>query len=147
PPPAPWKSWQEVRRVRDQLKRVRAPLLRRPDHLSGDDQAQLQAVLDSPSGAELRLARAFLVEWYAIWRDDDGERRPLLDAQVRYENWRANTEYRQFTSLRRVQESVDRARFERLSCFLREPTWQATSNGAERMGRAFRHRQSPHFNL
>jgi hypothetical protein len=147
PPPAPWTSWQEVRRVRDQLKRVQALLLRRPDHLSIEEQAQLQTVLESPIGAELPLARAFLIDWYAIWRDDAGERRPLVEAHVRYERWRANPEYRQLVPLRRVQESVDRARFERLSCFLREPTWQATSNGAERMGRTFRHRQSPHFNL
>ena len=147
PPPSPWTSWQEVRRVREQLKRVPSALLRRPDHLSADEQAQLQAVLDSPSGTDLRLARAFLIDWYAIWRDDAGERRPLLAAQVRYERWRADAEYRQLAPLRRVQESVDRTRFERLSCFLREPTWQATSNGAERMGRTFRHRQGPHFNL
>ena len=87
------------------------------------------------------------IEWYAIWRDAEGERPLLLEAQVRYERWRANAEYRQHAPLRRVQESVDRARFERLSCFLQEPTWQATSNGAERMGRTFRHRQGPHFNL
>jgi DNA-binding CsgD family transcriptional regulator len=58
-----------------------------------------------------------------------------------------NTEYGRLAPLRRVQESIDRARFERLSCFLKQPRWEATSNGAERMGRAFRHRPGPHFNL
>jgi len=38
-------------------------------------------------------------------------------------------------------------RFEQLSQFLRHPQWEATNNGAERTGRAFRHRQTPHFNL
>jgi hypothetical protein len=146
-PPAPWTSWQEVRRMREQLKHTRSLLLRRPDHLSADEQAQLEAVLESPSGSELRLARAFLVDWYAIWRDAAGQRRPLVEAQQRYESWRANPEYRRLAPLRRVQESVDRARFERLSCFLRQPRWEATSNGAERMGRAFRHGQGPHFTL
>ena len=39
------------------------------------------------------------------------------------------------------------AKFESLSQFLRHPRWEATNNGAERAGRAFRHRQAPHFNL
>jgi transposase-like protein len=147
PPPAPWTSWAQVRQVREQLKVRRSLLLRRPDHLSADEQAQLQALLDSTGGTELPLARAFLVEWYAIWRDEAGQRRPLMEACARYERWRANPNYRRLAPLRRVQESIDPARFDRLSCFLREPTWQATNNGAERMGRTFRHRQRPHFNL
>lgn len=146
-PPAPWTSWHQVRQVRDQLKRTRSLLPRRPDHLTADEHAHLQVLLDSPLGAELRVARAFLVDWYAIWRDDIGQRRPLSDAQQHYACWQANTEYRRLPALRRVQESVDRARFERLSCFLRDPSWEATSNAAERMGRTFRHRQGPHFNL
>jgi hypothetical protein len=147
PAPTPWTSWQEVRQVREQLKRGRWLLLRRPDHLSAEEQTQLQTLLDSPSGTELRVARAFVVDWYAIWRDEAGQRRSLAEAQQRYERWQTNTEYRRLAPLRRVQESVDRARFERLSRFLQQPTWEATSNGAERMGRTFRHRQSPHFNL
>ena len=39
------------------------------------------------------------------------------------------------------------ARFTRLSQFLRHPDWEATNNGAERAGRAFRHRPAPHFGL
>jgi hypothetical protein len=39
------------------------------------------------------------------------------------------------------------SKFEHLSPFLRYPEWEATNNGAERMGRAFRHQQAPHFNL
>ena len=38
-------------------------------------------------------------------------------------------------------------RFSRLSQFLRQPHWEATNNGAERTGRAFRHGQAPHFGL
>ena len=39
------------------------------------------------------------------------------------------------------------ARFTKLSQFLRHPHWEATNNGAERTGRAFRHGQAPHFRL
>jgi hypothetical protein len=42
---------------------------------------------------------------------------------------------------------LDGAQFARLSHFLRQPAWEATNNGAERAGRAFRHGQGPHFNL
>jgi hypothetical protein len=70
-----------------------------------------------------------------------------VEAQQRYECWRENAEYRRLAPLRRVQESVDQVRFERLSCFLQQPWWEATSNGAERMGCTFRHRQNPHFSL
>jgi len=49
--------------------------------------------------------------------------------------------------LRRVQAQVDAEQFDRLSAFLDHPGWEATNNGAERMGRAFRHTQVPHFTL
>jgi len=49
--------------------------------------------------------------------------------------------------VRRVQAQATDERFGRLSPFLRNPRWEATNNGAERAGRAFRHRQGPHFNL
>jgi transcriptional regulator with XRE-family HTH domain len=62
PPPAPWTSWQEVRQMREQLKSTRSLLLRRPDHLSAEEQVQLQTLLDRPSGSERRLARGFLVD-------------------------------------------------------------------------------------
>ena len=42
---------------------------------------------------------------------------------------------------------LDAARFAQLSHFLRQPEWEATSNGADRLGRLFRHRQVPHFRL
>lgn len=146
-PPAPWTSWDEVRTVRADLKRRRSLLLRRPDHLDAAEEAQLQALLASPIGADLQLARRFLTDWYGIWRDGDGRRREVSTAQERYELWRDNPEYARLMPLRRIQHSVDAARFRQLSHFLREPSWEATNNGAERMGRTFRHRQKPHFNL
>lgn len=147
PPPAPWQSWDELRQVRTALKQGRPLLLRRPDHLSPEEQTQLTALLTSPIGADLRLARSFLEGWYAIWRDAEGQRRSPTEAQAYYQQWHANAAYMGLAPLRRAQESVDAARFARLSPFLREPGWEATSNGAERMGRAFRHGQGPHYNL
>ncbi len=147
PPPAPWTSWEEVRQVGDTLRECRFLFLRRPDHLSREQQAQLDALVTSPLGAELQLARSFLLEWYSVWRDSDGGRPSLAEAQRRYQAWRENPAYQSVAPLRKIQGAVDAAQFTRLSHFLRHPTWEATSNGAERMGRAFRHRQAAHFNL
>jgi hypothetical protein len=146
-PPAPWSDWDEVRAVRTDLMTGRSLLLCRPDHLRPTDEGQLRALLDSPVGADLRVARHFLIDWYAIWRDEAGGRRDLADAQERYATWHANAAYARLAPLRRVQQSVDPARFGRLSQFLRDPFGVATNNGAERTGRTFRHRQRPHFNL
>ncbi len=148
PPPAPWTSWDEVRRVREQVTRSRSLILRRLEHLTAEEQVRLQELLDdSLAGGDLRVARAFLVEWYRVWREETGQRRSPEEARSRYERWRADAAYARLAPLRRVQQSVDPGRFERLSCFLHHPSWEATSNGAERMGRTFRHRQGPHFNL
>ena len=46
-----------------------------------------------------------------------------------------------------MQDRLDAARFAQLSHFLDRPEWEATSNGAERMARRFRHGQAPHFRL
>ncbi len=147
PPPDPWTSWEEVRQVRAALIECRFLFLRRPDHLTAEQQAQLDTLLVSPGGAELQVARTFLVEWYDLWRDSTGERRSLSEAQSRYQAWHENAAYQQVAPLQRVQAAVDAAHFGRLSHFLRDAEWEATSNGAERMGRAFRHRQAPHYNL
>jgi hypothetical protein len=147
PPPAPWKSRDEVRSVQENLRKDRFLLVRRPDHLDAGEEARLQALLEGPIGTELRVARDFLTDWYAVWRDETGKRRDVAGANERYETWQANPECRRLPALRRIQQSIDGARFERLSQFLRDPSWEATNNGAERMGRTFRHRQRPHFNL
>jgi hypothetical protein len=55
-PPEPWTSWDEVRQVRERLKKGRPLLLRRADHLTAGEQAQLDALLAGPTGADLRLA-------------------------------------------------------------------------------------------
>lgn len=147
PPPAPWTSWDEVRQVREALQEHRFLLLRRPEHLNAEQQAHVAALLESPLGSQLQVARAFLEEWYGLWRDETGQRRTLEEAQARYVVWQTKPEYGAIAPLRRVQERMTPAHFERLSQFLRHPAWEATNNGAERAGRAFRHRQAPHFNL
>jgi hypothetical protein len=147
PPPAPWATWAEVRQVRETLTASRFLLVQRPDHLTTDEQAQLSSLLASPLDASLRVARAFLEEWYAFWRDEQGQRRSPEEAQTRYQAWRTNPAYLAVAPLAAVITTVDERRFTRLSQFLRHPTWEATNNGAERAGRAFRHLQGPHFNL
>jgi transposase len=146
-PPAPWGTWDEVRRVRHDLKAGRALLLRRPDHLTQEEQAQVDSLLAGPVGARLRTARHFLEDWFAIWREADGGRPSWDVAHARHARWHTDPAYHGLAPLRRVQGSVDGAQFARLSHFLRQPAWEATSNGAERAGRAFRHGQGPHFNL
>ena len=145
-PPAPWGDWATVRQVREGLQADRFLFLRRPDHRTPDERQRMQVGLESPIGMQMRAARDVLEDWYAIWRDDDGQRRSVADARMRYAHWAAK-EYGELLALRRVQERVTPAHFEKLSHFLRHPTWEATNNGAERGGRAFRHLQGPHYNV
>lgn len=147
PPPAPWTNWEEVRPVRQALTAARYLLLRRPDHLSPEEQGQIDALLAGPLGERLRVARAFLLAWYAVWRDERGQRRSRDDARARHRRWHEDPAYRDVLTLARAQRQRDPAHFERLSHFLDEPAWEATNNGAERTARLFRHRQAPHFAL
>ncbi len=55
--------------------------------------------------------------------------------------------YATLAPLARALAQITPARFDHLSQFLRHPAWEATNNGTERAGRAFRHGQGPHFNL
>lgn len=147
PPPAPWSSWDEVRQIREALQEHRFLFLHRPENLTSEEQGQVDSLLASPIGEELQVVRSFLVDWYRLWTDDRGQRRTLAEAKALYEAWQANTTYRAVPQLQRAQERITTAKFESLSQFLRHPDWEATNNGAERAGRAFRHRQAPHFNL
>ena len=146
-PPAPWTSWEQVQQIREALQEHRFLLVRRPEHLDEAEQAQVTALLSSPVGAELQVGRSFLVDWYRIWKDEAGQRRTLAEAQSRYEAWQTNETYAAVPTLHPLQRRVTPAKFEQLSHFLQQPQWEATNNGAERAGRAFRHHQAPHFNL
>ena len=93
PPPAPWTSWAQVWQVREALQAHRWLLRRRPEHLTGEQQAQIDALVASPVGDQVGAARRFLLEWYALWRTEDGQRRSLAEAQDRYDRWRTNPAY------------------------------------------------------
>jgi transposase len=147
PPPNPWSSWEEIRQTREALNKHRFLFMRRPENLDEDDEQQIRLLLSSPIGKELAVVRSFLVDWYGLWTRADGQPHTLDEARTRYQDWRTQTDYRTVPPLRRVQEQMTESKFERMSQFLRHPDWEATNNGAERMGRAFRHRQGPHFNL
>jgi hypothetical protein len=147
PPPAGWASWEELQAVRSTLADRRYLMLRRPDHLTATEQARIDQALECPVGGALQVARSFLEDWYGFWTDEQGQRRTVLEAQARYQAWCRNSAYQQLAPLQQVIKAVDAARFEHLSHFLKHPTWEATNNGAERVGRRFRHLQGPHFNL
>jgi len=115
--------------------------------LTAGEQVQLDETLASPVGSALKVARTFLEDWYGFWTDEHGQRRTVTDAKVRYQAWCTNTAYQHLAPLQQVIKAVDTARFEQLSHFLKHPKWEATNNGAERVGRRFRQLQRPHFNL
>lgn len=147
PPPDPWTSWAQVWEVREALRARRWLFLRRPDHLTTEQQETIHALMTGPVGDQVGVARRFLVEWYALWRTEAGQRRSLAEAQECYERWRTDPAYQALPALQKVQALITPTRFARLSQFLRHPHFEATNNGAERMGRAFRHGQAPHFRL
>jgi transposase len=146
-PPAPWADWDQVRRVRADLLRLRFHLLRRPDHLAEQEQAELETLYAGPVGELLRVVRQFVEGWYALWRDDAGCRRELEQARERFAQWRSDPRFATLPPLRRLLERLDEQEFGRLGAFLRHEHWEGTNNGAERMGRSFRHGQAPHFYL
>ena len=146
-PPVPWTDWEQVRQTREALKEHRFLFLRRPEHVNEIEQAQMAELLASPVGPELQVGRDYLLEWYLIWQDETGQRRTPAEARSRYETWQTRETYRAVPALRQVQQRVSPAKFDQLSQFLQQPEWEATNNGAERAGRAFRHRQASHFNL
>lgn len=147
PPPAPWTTWEAVKQTREMLKEHRFLLLRRPEHLSAVEEAAVTTLLEQPGCANLRVARAFLIDWYRLWTDERHQRRSVAEAQACFEVWRADATYATIPALKQCQERLTPTRFASLSQFLRHPDWEPTNNGAERAGRAFRHRQAPHFNL
>lgn len=145
-PPPPWQQWDQVRVVREDLHSHRYLFLRRVEHLTAEQQAQIDRLLAGPVGEQLQVVRRFVEEWYLLWRDESGQRRTLEEAGERFAAWSSDASYAALAPLRRVQERMT-AQFERLSPFLRNSRWETTNNGAERAGRAFRQRQAPHFNL
>jgi hypothetical protein len=147
PPPVPWRDWDEVRRVREDLWGYRTLFLHQTEHLTSDEQHKLAELLACPVGHDLHVARTFLESWFAIWQDDLGQRRTPEEAEPRYRVWQTDAEASRLVPLRRQQQHLDDDHFVRLSAYLQNPAWEPTNNAAERGGRAFRHGQHPHFRL
>jgi hypothetical protein len=147
PPPPPWRDWDEVRRVREDLRLHRTLFIHQTENLTAEELQTLAGLLAGPVGSELRIARTFIEAWFAIWKDDLGQRRTPDDAEQRYLIWQADAQAGTLAPLRRQQQHLDADHFARLSAFLRNPVWESTNNAAERGGRAFRHGQHPHFRL
>ena len=101
PPPAPEQDWDQVRQMREALREHRFLLMRRPEHLNADQQAVVADLLASPL-AELTTARTFLLDWYALWKDEQGCRRSVAEARTRYEAWRSNPVYLAVPALQRL---------------------------------------------
>jgi transposase len=147
PPPSPWRDWEEVRHVRSLLWKCRYLILRRPDHLSDEDQDELDHLFESAVGEHIRLARSFLEKWYLIFYDEQRNRRTLQEAKERYETLMRDPRYQKLEPLARLQARFGEAQFRSISAFLGSEEWEATNNGAERTARAFRHLQAPHYNF
>ena len=147
PPPTGWLTWEEVRHVREALQKHRFLLMRRPDHLNAEEQAQIDELLASPVGDELRVIRSFVVERFHLLCDEHGQRRTVDDARSSFVAWQTNPSYAVNPQLQRVVEAMTTEKFTQLSHFLCNAGWEATNNGAERTARTFRHQQAAHFNL
>jgi lambda repressor-like predicted transcriptional regulator len=144
-PPAPWSNWEQVRKVRKLLWECRYVMLTRPDHLAEEDRENLRFLLESPVGEQVGLVREFLEGWYALFYDQQRNRRSPEEAKDRYERLRRDERYRTLKPLARLQARLGEEHFSKISSFLRSPEWEATNNGAERSARAFRHLQAPHY--
>ena len=147
PPPPGWSTWEEVRHVREALQKHRFLLMRRPDRLNAEEQAQIDELLASPVGDELRVIRSFVVEWFQLLCNEQGQRRTVDDARSSFVVWQTNPSYAANPQLQRVVEAMTAEKFAQLSHFLGNAGWEATNNGAERTARTFRHQQAAHFNL
>ncbi len=147
PPPAPWASWDQVDTAVEDLRAHRFLPLRRPAHLNDEERTRLRCLLDVPGGDDLRRARRFLEDWYAIPTDADGNRRAPADARERRRTWRDNPDYQPVAPLRRLAKRMGEARAAQVVAFLQRPGWETTNNGAERVARQFRHLQAACFTL
>lgn len=145
--PSPWSSWEEVRKVRNLLWDVRYVILRRPEHLTEKDRQKLEFLFESPVGEEVRLLRGFLKEWYLLFYDEQRNRRALTEAKERYDRLKSNPDYQKLEHLAGLQARLCEEHFQKVSRFLEHEGWEATNNGVERTGRAFRHLQRSRYNF
>jgi len=78
-----------------------------------------------------------------LWTDAKGNQRTVNEARALNMAWCTNPDHQAIPTLQQALERMMATEFERVSQFLHNPEWEATNNGAERGGRAFRHRQAP----
>ena len=86
--------------MRQDLWLYRTLFLHRAENLTAEERQKLAGLLDGPVGSELRVARTFLEEWFAIWEDDLGQRRTPAETELRYQIWRTDAEAAKATPLR-----------------------------------------------
>jgi predicted transcriptional regulator len=146
-PPAGWSSWAQVQSFREALQTHRFALARRSRRQTAEQREVLSHLFATPLGPLLKTAHQFAQSWYKLFREEGGRRRTVEQAWERYEALRTSKEAQALPALRRLQDKMSRAHFDKLSAFLHHEDRQATNNAAERMGRAFRHLQAPHYNL
>lgn len=147
PPPPEWKSWDEVRAFRERLNAHLYLLLAGLSNLSNPDWAELHELISPPAAKVLRVAHRWVQDWCAIWHNEDGRRRTWEQAHQRFVAWQNDQEAGSVDALAKVKAKMSDERFTGLSQFLRNPAWEAASNGAERAGRGLRHHRTSHFNL
>lgn len=145
-PPSPWKNWDEIQITQKRFKQLRYTLLRRTEHLSEQEKANIDAILQSPLGKSIQEIREFVHGWYGIWREMDGQRPSREEAGARWDEVRKK-DMKEYPTLNRIQDQMTPRLFHRLAHAMGRPDWQTTSNAAERMGRRIRRLQGPHLNL
>jgi hypothetical protein len=101
PRPVPCHDWDEVRGVREDLWLYRTLFLHRVVNLTAEERHKLSDLLAGPVDGELRVARTFLEEWFAIWDNDLGNRQTRHEAERRYQIWQADAEAAKLAPLRR----------------------------------------------
>jgi hypothetical protein len=146
-PPAPWSNWEQVRHVSEQLKESRFLFARREKNLTDEEQQRLNELSLSPVGDSVRILREFMAGWYEIWHDENGSRRSWEAARTCYLELGKQEQFRNSRYLRPVSERMTEKHFEPLGQFLKVSEFEATNNGAERMGRTYRHLQASQFEL
>jgi lambda repressor-like predicted transcriptional regulator len=146
-PPPPWASWDEVRTIKGYLRAAKYLLTRQPGKIRDQDAAKLQYLLRSPIGDDIKTIREFACRWYDIWLNEESKRRTSSEAKLRWLQLSQWEDCQRFRSLVRFQSQMTPVLFGSLSNFLNDSTFEATSNGAERVCRTIRHFQKAHYNF
>lgn len=138
-PPAPCKSWEEMRQFKRDLKEWCHLLAARRSRLKEEALTQVDALLASPMASDLACAHRFAQCWYQIWHEDDGARSSVQAARAAFVSLRQDGAAARLAPLHRMQRRMTDEAFHHLAPFLTHPLWEATNNGDERSVRQYRH--------